>query len=314
MSGMDSGTGEGVAPESDHAATVERVFDVVAETAIEIRAGLPGRRSSIDEENPSGETQLAADAHADQLLRDRLGAIDGVASYVSEERESKVDASDGDISAADPEGVAVAVDPLDGSSNLRSNNAMGTIVGVYDAPLPAPGRELVGAGYLLYGPITTMVVAHSGVAREEIISPGSADGTPDRRVVTPELVLPDDPVVYGFGGRVPDWTPEFAAYAREIERELKLRYGGAMVGDVNQVLTYGGIFSYPALEDSPEGKLRLQFEANPMAYIVEIAGGRSSDGRKSILDAEPTTLHERTPVHLGNAELIERLEGHLAEE
>ena len=295
--------------EKDHTRTVERVFDVVAETATEIRAGLPGRRSAIDEENPSGETQLAADAHADQLLRERLGSIDGVASYVSEEREAKVDASDGNVSAADPDGVAVAVDPLDGSSNLRSNNAMGTIVGVYDAPLPASGRELVGAGYLLYGPITTMVVAHDGVVREEVVAPGSGDSGVDRRTVTPELVLPDEPVVYGFGGRVPDWTPEFAAYAEEIERELKLRYGGAMVGDVNQVLTYGGIFSYPALQERPEGKLRLQFEANPMAYVVETAGGRSSDGAGSILDAESTELHERTPVHLGNAELIERLEG-----
>ncbi|AUX09948.1 fructose-1,6-bisphosphatase I [Halalkaliarchaeum desulfuricum] len=296
------------ATDGDHATTVERVFDAVAETAPEIRSGLPGRRSALDVENPSGETQLAADAHADQLLRERLGAIDGVASYVSEERESKVDASDGGASAADTGRVAVAVDPLDGSSNLRSNNAMGTIVGVYDAPLPASGRQLVGAGYLLYGPITTMVLAHSGVVREEVVASDPGDGAVDRQVVTPELVLPDDPVVYGFGGRVPDWTPEFAAFAEEIERELKLRYGGAMVGDVNQVLTYGGIFSYPALEDRPDGKLRLQFEANPMAFIVETAGGRSSTGTGSILDVEPETLHERTPVHLGNPELIERLE------
>ena len=296
----------------DQGATVERVFDVVAETALEIRAGLPGRRSALDEENPSGETQLKADVHADELLRDRLGSIDGVASYVSEERESKVDASDVVASAEDPEGVAVAVDPLDGSTNLRSNNVMGTIVSVYDAPLPASGRELVGAGFLLYGPITTMVLAHSGVVREEVVTTNPADGSVDRRVVRPELVLPDDPVVYGFGGRVPDWTPEFAAYAEEIERELKLRYGGAMVGDVNQVLTYGGVFAYPALRDRPEGKLRLQFEGNPMAYIVETAGGRSSTGTGSILDVEPTDLHQRVPVHLGNTELIDRLEDHLS--
>jgi fructose-1,6-bisphosphatase I len=134
---------------------------------------------------------------------------------------------------------------------------MGTIVGVYDAPLPARGRDLIAAGYVLYGPITTMAFAHAGSVTEYLIENGSA--TPLREPVT----LPDDPTVYGFGGRVPDWPTKFAAYAEEIESELKLRYGGAMIGDVNQVLTYGGVFAYPALESAPSGKLRLQFEGKP---------------------------------------------------
>jgi len=121
------------------------------------------------------------------------------------------------------------------------------------------------------------------------------------------VTLPDDPLVYGFGGRVPDWPDEFTAYAREIESELKLRYGGAMVGDVNQVLTYGGIFAYPALVDAPEGKLRLSFEANPIAYIVEAAGGAATDGEIDILDVEPEGVHDRVPLYVGNEALIERL-------
>ncbi len=125
------------------------------------------------------------------------------------------------------------------------------------------------------------------------------------------MTLPDDPTVYGFGGRVPDWPEAFTAYAREVEDELKLRYGGAMIGDVNQVLTYGGVFAYPGLESRPEGKLRLQFEGNPMAYIIESAGGRSSDGETSILDVTPEDLHQRVPLHIGNAELIDRLESAL---
>jgi fructose-1,6-bisphosphatase I len=296
--------------------TVEEVIDVVASAAPEIRRGLPGRRTKVDEENPSDELQMAADVWADELLEQRLTAIDGVGAYASEEREAVIDAGDG---------LSVAVDPLDGSSNLQSNNSMGTIFGVYDADLPASGEHLVAAGYVLYGPITTMMVAQEGAVTEYVVDsaarsaadsasgqrPRADDGT--RRPVTEDVTLPDDPVVYGFGGRVPDWTPGFEGYASEIERELKLRYGGAMIGDVNQVMTYGGVFSYPGLEGRPEGKLRLQFEGAPMAYVVESAAGASSDGERSLLDPTPDGLHERTPVHLGNAPLIDRLESTLAE-
>jgi fructose-1,6-bisphosphatase I len=202
----------------------------------------------------------------------------------------------------------VAIDPLDGSSNLRSNNAMGTVVGIYDAPLPASGRDLVAAGYVLYGPITTMVVADEAGVREEVVERAPEGDGVERSVVEGDLTLPATPTVYGFGGRVPDWSADFRAYARAIEDDLKLRYGGAMVGDVNQVLTYGGVFAYPALRSAPEGKLRLQFEANPIAYIVERAGGASSDGAGSILDVEPEAVHQRTPLYVGNEALIERLE------
>ena len=285
--------------------TLDAVFDAVAATAPEIRAALPGRRVESGTENESGESVLAGDLYADELLGDAITAVDGVGSFVSEEREAAVDAG-GAVGSGGDEALAVAIDPLDGSSNLRSNNAMGTVVGVYDAPLPASGRDLVAAGYVLYGPITTMVVADETGVREEVVT-ADGDGV-DRSVVEADLTLPATPTVYGFGGRVPDWSADFRAYARAIEDDLKLRYGGAMVGDVNQVLTYGGVFAYPALRSAPEGKLRLQFEANPIAYIVERAGGASSDGSGSILDVEPEAVHQRTPVHVGNESLIERLE------
>jgi fructose-1,6-bisphosphatase I len=273
---------------------VDAIVETVAAAAPEIRGGLPGRRVAADEENPTGDLQLAADVYADELLEARLTALDAVGAYASEERHDIIDAG---------EGYSVAVDPLDGSSNLKPNNAMGTVLAVYDAPLPARGRDLVAAGYVLYGPITTMVVARDGRVTDAVIE---ADGT--RRVIDEDVSLPDDPTVYGFGGRVPDWTDEFASYAREIERELKLRYGGAMIADVNQVLTYGGVFAYPELQSSPAGKLRVQFEANPIAYVMDAAGGASTDGSRSLLDVEPTELHQRTPMYVGNRELIERRE------
>jgi fructose-1,6-bisphosphatase I len=291
--------------------TVAAVFDAVAATAPEIRAALPGRRVESGTENASGESVLAGDLYADELLGDAITAVDGVGSFVSEERETAVDAG-GAVGSGPDDAYAVAIDPLDGSSNLRSNNAMGTVVGIYDAPLPASGRDLVAAGYVLYGPITTMVVADEAGVREEVVT--RDDGGVDRSVVEADLSLPATPTVYGFGGRVPDWPADFRAYARAIEDDLKLRYGGAMVGDVNQVLTYGGVFAYPALRSAPEGKLRLQFEANPIAYIIERAGGASSDGDDSILDVEPEAVHQRTPLYVGNEALIERLEAALGDE
>jgi fructose-1,6-bisphosphatase I len=275
---------------------VEAVVDVVAETAPEIRDGLAGRRVYEHDENPSGERQLAADVYADELLAERLLALDAVGSYASEERD---DVLEGDGHRH------VACDPLDGSSNLKSNNTMGTLFAVYDEPVPGPGTALVASGFVLFGPITTLVVARDDTVREWVLAD---DG---REPTAADLRLPDDPTVYGFGGRVPQWTPAFADYVAEVEAELKRRYGGAMIGDVNQVLTYGGIFGYPGLRDRPEGKLRLLFEGHPIAHVVETAGGGSSNGDRSLLELTPDRLHERTPLFVGDETYIERLEAAL---
>ena len=277
---------------------VERVFDAVADAAPGIRAGLPERRAKRDDENVSGDTQLEADGWADGLLFDRTGPIEGVNWYASEERDAVVTVGDAD------EGYAVALDPLDGSSNVKSNNPCGTVVGVYDQPLPAPGTSLVAAGFVLYGPTTTMVVARDGEVREYLVE---ADGRTDLGTVE----LPPDPTIYGFGGRVPEWSADFEAFVRDVEDDLKLRYGGAMIADVNQVLVYGGAFGYPGLSSAPDGKLRAHFESMPMAYVVETAGGSSSDGSGSLLDLEPTRLHERTPTFVGNDAVIADLEAAL---
>jgi fructose-1,6-bisphosphatase I len=280
--------------------TVEAVVDVVADTAADVRAALAERRSYEAAENPTGDRQLAADVYADRLLEERLLDVAGVAGYASEEREGVVTA---DSAPGDDQALYVACDPLDGSSNLRSNNGMGTIVGVYDEPLPAGGDALLAAGYVLYGPITTMVWTEGETVTEYLLEDG------DREVLTGDVTLPEEPTVYGFGGRVPDWPADFAAFVEDVEADrLKLRYGGAMVADVNQVLTYGGLFGYPMLTDSPEGKLRLQFEGHPMAAVLAAAGGASSDGTRSLLAKTPGELHERSPVFVGSADLVDRLE------
>jgi fructose-1,6-bisphosphatase I len=284
--------------------TVDAVVETIAETAPEVRTAIAEEREYTADSNATGDQQLAADVRADELFEERLLAIDGVASYASEEREDVV--TDGRDDVATDEGDRhVAMDPLDGSSNLKPNSGMGTIFGVYETQPPTVGRDLVAAGYVIYGPVTSMVVARDGSVTEYLLHDGES------RVVDDDVTLPDDPTVYGFGGGEPNWTDEFVEYADEIREALKLRYGGAMIADISQVLTYGGIFAYPALRDAPEGKLRLQFEGQPMGYVVEAAGGRSSNGEESLLAVEPDELHERTPLYVGNTDLIDRLEATL---
>jgi fructose-1,6-bisphosphatase I len=277
---------------------LDDVVEAVHAAASDVRANLAAHAGGEGGTNPSGEDQVAADVWADERFFDALSALDGVGEYVSEERETAVDCG---------EGYAVAIDPLDGSSNLAANNPVGTIVGVYDAALPAPGRDLVAAAMVLYGPYTTSVVARedTAAAREYLL-----DGDVRLRGT---LDLPDDPTVVGVAGRRGERSAACDALVDDLERELKLRYGGAMAADVRQVLEYGGLFGYPAVEGYPNGKLRVHFESAPLAYVLESLGGASTDGERSLLDVEPTGLHERTPTFLGNGAVVERVEAALGD-
>jgi len=182
---------------------------------------------------------------------------------------------------------------------------VGTIVGVYDGELPCSGQKMVAAMYVVYGPLTTIVKAFDGDVEEYVVE------KPEREIelhkVSENIEMPE-PKIYGFGGRRPEWMPDFKEVAESMEQELKLRYGGSLVGDFNQVLHQGGIFAYPGLKNKPEGKLRLLFEGNPMAFIAETAGGTSSNGEKSILEVEALDLHQRTPLYLGDAGMVQRFE------
>jgi len=282
------------APDADR--TVAQVIDTIAETTPDVRTAIFTERGHSESVNPTGDEQLAADLRADELFRDRLLGLDGVASYASEERADVTDSTGR---------YHVAMDPLDGSSNLEPNSGMGTIFSVYSERPPTAGTNLVASGFVVYGPVTSMLVARDGRVREFLLDDG------ERRLVDNDVTVPEDPTVFGFGGGVDSWTDGFEPVAESIREELKLRYGGAMVADINQVLTYGGVFAYPALQSRPEGKLRLQFEGHPMAHIMETAGGASSNGSESLLDAEPDELHERTPLYLGNRSLVERIESSL---
>ncbi|MDT3433304.1 class 1 fructose-bisphosphatase [Haloarcula sp. 1CSR25-25] len=278
---------------------LDELVRAVQKTAHYVNGNLPNHANSGAGTNPSGEDQINADVWADHLFFDGLSSLDCVGEYVSEERKEAVDCG---------EGYSVAIDPLDGSSNLASNNSVGTIVGVYDAELPASGREMVASMMVLYGPYTTMTVAREDkdVVKEYLLRDGYSEPWG-------EFQIPEETTVVGLAGKPSERTEEFNAIAEEFERELKLRYGGATVADLAQVLEYGGLFGYPATSGYPDGKLRVHFESAPLAYLMEASGGSSTDGSQSLLDVEPDGLHARTPTFLGNEELVQRLEAALTE-
>ncbi|MBX0322025.1 fructose-1,6-bisphosphatase [Halomicroarcula sp. F13] len=279
--------------------TLENIAREVRNTAHYVSDNVANYAGASGGTNPSGEDQIGADVWADSLFYDSLAPIEGVGEYASEERETVTDCGDG---------YTVAIDPLDGSSNIASNNSVGTIVGVYDAELPASGRELVASIMVLYGPYTTMTVARND--REEVQEYLLRDGHSER---WGQFELPSKATVVGLAGISSNRSATFNAFATELEQEMKLRYGGATVADLAQVLEYGGLFGYPRTTPNPDGKLRVHFESAPLAHLVEAAGGGSTDGTQSILDVEPDSLHARTPTFLGNTDLIDRVERTLDE-
>lgn len=285
----------------DRGEVVQEVFEEVADLAPHISSGMLHRREYVGEENPSNERQMEADVWAHEFLKEEITSIEGVGQFASEEEE--------DVARCG-EGLAVTVDPLDGSSNIPTNNLVGTIVGFYDAELPAKGEDLVAAFYIVFGPLTTVMFAEPSGEVNEYVIEEKADDSVEIHLASEDLELPD-PYVFGFGGGDDSWRDGFREFAEDVREDLKLRYGGALVGDVNQVVHNGGIFAYPGLEERPEGKLRLVFEGNPIAHIIEQLGGASSNGERSILEVEPGGIHERTPLFLGNRELIERAEDHV---
>ncbi|WP_135820900.1 class 1 fructose-bisphosphatase [Halostella litorea] len=263
----------------------------IARATEPIRERLHEYRRKIDAENPSGDTQVAADDWADGLFYEEFVDAGFVGEYASEERSDVVDVGDG---------YGLTIDPLDGSSNLLSNSVTGAAIGVYDAPLPARGRDLVAGAIVLFGSYTTVTVATDDGVTRHVVSDG-------RVVDRDPVAMPDRGDIYGYASTRAETSDDLQAVLDEVGRTRKVRYSGAMVADAAQLLTHGGVLVYPARSSAPEGDLRLQYESNPVAYIVERAGGASSDGTGSILDVEPTNLHQRTPTVLGSPELVDRV-------
>jgi fructose-1,6-bisphosphatase I len=281
--------------------SLSKLVDLLAELSLRIVREIPKTLGMTEGVNVYGDQQTELDVWSNALLTKRLLRSGLVRQVASEEMETVLNADHGEYT--------VALDPLDGSSNLKTNNLVGTIVGIYhDKSLPARGRDLLSALYFLYGPYVEAVVGtKSGVYLAAPAGRGTgaskfvSNGEPHR--------LPQKGSVYGIGGSRDKWTEKVSEFAHSLEKKkLKFRYGGSFVGDYNQVLCGGGFFAYPELVDAPEGKYRLQFESNPIGYITERAGGKASTGKGRILDVEPVSISQRVPTYLGNKELVSEFE------
>lgn len=249
--------------------------------------------------NLYGEEQLALDVLSDRIMRKRMIHSGVVCNIASEEMEEIYQVT------SNPHGMfSVAYDPLDGSSLVDVNLAVGTIVGIYQGcDLLQPGRRMVGAIYILYGPRVSMVYS---------VGKGVYEFTMNQLM---EYTLTRENVrmkpagdIYSPGGLRKKYSDANERFIRHLEEKgAKLRYSGGFVPDINQVLMKGkGIFMYPALMDTPNGKLRLLFELNPMAFLIEQAGGAATNGKIPILDIVPEGLDQRSPVYIGCKEDVDK--------
>lgn len=289
------------------------------------KAGLVNILGLTGETNVQGEDVRKLDVFANDMFMHILKYSGHVCAMASEEEEDPVHGPHYSKSGK----YVVVMDPLDGSSNIDANVSIGSIFGIYhrksDPGTPGemddflqPGRELVAAGYVVYGS-STMLMYTTGQ--------GVHGFTFDPSVGTfilshPNIQLPQRCKIYSTNeSYYTRWTEGVRRYVDRVkgmgpdalEKPMSSRYIGSMVADFHRNLLYGGIFMYPGTTDKPEGKLRLLYEANPMAFIVQTAGGYASNGRKNILDIQPTEIHQRTPLFIGNREEVELLEQYISQ-
>lgn len=254
--------------------------------------------------NIFGEEQLALDRGADEILLAQLRFSGFVREYSSEERDCVVPILENHGK------YCITADPLDGSSLVDTNLAIGTIIGIHDAPVLNSNRQtLVAAMYITYGPLITMVYSAGKGSHEFVLN---REG--EYVLSEQNIKLKDKGSIYSLGGLRKDWTPEHLKYVEALEAEgYKLRYSGGFVPDINQVLIKkGGVFTYPALKDVPRGKLRLIFELQPMAFIIEQAGGKATNGKEDILKIKPENLDHRSPIYIGSRYEVEKAKEYLA--
>ncbi len=273
------------------------LIELVSNQAAPIRKAFISNQEYVDSENIYGERQIALDKWSNEHLIKTFRESRLVKEAASEEEPEVVEFPDAETS------YAVTIDPLDGSSLVQVNLAVGTIVGVYEDSVMQEGRNLKAAFYMLYGPLTVLGLTvregvHLFALNEE-----------DEYVMTRRDVRIPEGKLYASGALKRDWFPEHQRFIEYLEKEgYKLRYSGSFVADVHQYIKYGGVFSYPAYRGRETGKLRLLFEANPMGFIVDEAGGRISNGKRNLLETKPEKLDHRVPLYVGSRDVIEKME------
>jgi fructose-1,6-bisphosphatase I len=286
------------------------------------KGALADGHGSLDSQNIQGEVQKKLDVLSNEILLEANVWGGNLAAFASEEMEKPVP-----ITEPYKRGeYLLLIDPLDGSSNIDVNISVGTIFSVLPCPKTEngaycepnekaflqPGRSQVAAGFAVYGPTTVFVIT---------VGDGVHGFTLDRETYTfvqthPDIKIPADTQEFAINtSNMRRWEAPVKRYIDEClagkdgprGKDFNMRWVASMVADVFRVLSRGGIFMYPRDSKNKDGRLRLMYEANPMSFIVEQAGGAATDGAKRILDLQPKGLHQRVAVILGSRNEVERV-------
>jgi len=287
------------------------------------KAGLVDVLGAAGNVNVQGESQQKLDVFADMQFTNALrdsGECCGIAS----EENQEIITFDDDLSMDGK--YIVCMDPLDGSSNIDVNVSIGTIFSIYKRVSPRgekaqiedflqEGNQQIAAGYVIYGS-STMMVYTTGQG----VNGFTLDGTIGEFCLShPNIQTPETGKIYSLNEgnyvKFPQGVKDYIAYCKKddkpTQRPYSARYIGSLVADFHRNLLKGGIFIYPQTESAPNGKLRLLYECNPIAFIAEQAGGKASDGFKRIVDIAPKTLHQRVPFFTGSKEMVKTAETYL---
>jgi fructose-1,6-bisphosphatase I len=279
-------------------------------------AGLADILGATSDTNVQGEVQQKLDVIANEIVVKAFDHGGRLCAMASEEEENIINIPDG----FRPGKYVLLFDPLDGSSNIDVNVPVGTIFSVFRKitrgthgemeDLLQPGRRQVAAGYILYGSSTMMVYTTGQGAHGFTLDPSIGEFL----LSHPNIRIPKQARYLSVNDAYEqDWPEPTRALMRRYRgldgerKALNVRYVGSLVADFHRNLLGGGVFCYPANTKSPNGKLRLLYEANPLAFIAEQAGGAATDGYGSILDVEPTELHQRTPLYLGSKDEVNQV-------
>lgn len=277
------------------------------------RSGLSGIEGPYGTNNIHGESQQKLDVIANIRFQRALENGGEVSAIISEEEDEVINLNC-------PNGkYIVAIDPLDGSSNIDVNVSIGTIFSIYrrettlgsdvkDEDFMQPGRSQVAAGYILYGSSTMLIYTTGRGVNGFTYEPSLGEFF----LSHPDIVMPETGKIYSVNEGYFDLFEESdRQYIRECrEKSFTARYIGSLVADFHRNLMKGGIYMYPATKTAPSGKLRLLYECNALAFIAEQAGGLSTDGYQQTLDINPSSLHQRAPLYIGSKKLVEELMTH----
>lgn len=283
------------------------------------RAGLTDKLGSTKIVNVQHEEQMKLDAYADELFIGLLRQLPQVAAVGTEESEELVIFDDA-IHQEQGQFI-VFLDPIDGSSNIDVNVSVGTNFAIYHKPAGKwplqehaylkPGKEVVAAGYLVYGASTMLVFSTGSGVQGFTLDPHIGEFI----LSHPDMKIPEACTYYSVNeSYYHQWSDGIKSYVDELKQRANSpggRYIGSLVADFHRNLLKGGVYLYPGTKSKPNGKLRLMYEGIPFAYLAEQAGGYGSDGTQSILEIIPESIHQRVPLFVGSKDEVREIEQYL---